>query len=404
MALPSIGSAAAAFLLCAALTACSSGIPGPSASSSSRAARPSTPAPAGTSTGSPTSASPSGPEAVATAALARLDRRAQIAQLFVAGVPLTDLASGDALVRSGVGGVFLAGRSTLAAGALAAITTRWQSTARGPRLWVAADQEGGNVQALNGPGLARLPTAVDQGGLPPKALSALADGMGASLHAAGLNLDLAPVVDVVPAGTERSNAPIGEFGRQYGSTPAAVSAAASTVVHGLARSGVTATLKHFPGLGRVRGNTDSAAITDTATGPDDPQVALFGALGRSSDRPFVMMSSAVYARIDPKRPAAFSAAVLDGLLRQRLGFDGVVVSDDLGNAKAVADVSPGDRAVRFLGAGGTLVLTVQPDLVPAMIDAVLARAAADPAFASKVDEAVHTALLAKARAGLLPRG
>ena len=131
-------------------------------------------------------------------------------------------------------------------------------------------------------------------------------------------------------------------------------------------------------------------------------MSLFGALSRSSDHPFVMMSSAVYARIDPTRPAAFSSTVLTGLLRQQLGFSGVVVSDDLGNAQAVADIAPGERAVRFLAAGGTLILTVAPALVPGMIDAVLARLKADPAFVPKVDQALRTALLAKARAGLLP--
>ena len=317
-------------------------------------------------------------------------------------MPLTDLAAGDALVRSGVGGLFLAGRSQLPATSLAGTTARWQALAPGPRLWVAADQEGGKVQTLEGPGFAQLPTALQQGALPLTALRALAAGMGASLLTAGLNLDLAPVADVVPAGTESTNAPIGQFQRQYGSTPAAVSAAAGAVIHGLAAGRVTATLKHFPGLGRVRGNTDTASITDTVTMAEDPQVSLFGALGRSSDHPFVMMSSAVYARIDPSRPAAFSSTVLTGLLRQQLGFSGVVVSDDLGNAQAVADIAPGERAVRFLAAGGTLILTVAPALVPGMIDAVLARLKADPAFVPTVDQAVDTALLAKARAGLLP--
>jgi hypothetical protein len=67
----------------------------------------------------------------------------------------------------------------------------------------------------------------------------------------------------------------------------------------------------------------------------------------------------------------------------------------------VRDVAPGERAVRFLAAGGTLVLTVEPAIVPEMIDAVLARSDTDPGFAATVDDAVRTALLAKDRAGLL---
>jgi beta-N-acetylhexosaminidase len=117
-----------------------------------------------------------------------------------------------------------------------------------------------------------------------------------------------------------------------------------------------------------------------------------------------MVSSAVYARIDATNPAVFSPAVVTQLLRGRLGFDGVVISDDMGTAAAVAGISPANRAVRFFAAGGTLLLTVRPGIVPEMVNAVLAHSAADPAFAKQVDAAVTTALLAKARAGLLPAG
>jgi len=384
-------------VLLATLPACS-GLPGTDRPTASTPSSPSESPPA-----SAIPAAPTGPEAAVEAALATLDRRAQVWQLFVAGVRLDELDAGDALAGNGVGGLFLAGRSTAATADLAAVTTRWQSLAPGPALWVAADQEGGQVQTLQGPGFDRLPTALAQGALRPAELGAMADRMGASLHDAGINLDLAPVVDVVPPGTEAGNAPIGAFDRQYGGTAAAVQAAAGTVVDGLAAHGVTATLKHFPGLGRVQGNTDTTpGVTDTVTAAGDEQVAAFGALARSPARPFVMSSSAVYDRLDPANPAAFSPAVLTGLLREQLGFPGVVISDDLGNARAVRAVPPGERAVRFLAAGGTLVLTVDPTLVAPMADAVLARDAADPAFAATVDAAVRTALTAKAQAGLLP--
>ncbi|TFV61645.1 UNVERIFIED_ORG: glycoside hydrolase family 3 protein [Bacillus sp. AZ43] len=331
-----------------------------------------------------------------------MDRRAQVAQLFVAGVPLADLSGGDALASSGVGGLFLAGRSEAPAAELAATAERWQGLAPGPGLWIAADQEGGSVQALRGPGFEKLPSAREQGALPPAELAGLAAGMGTALQSAGINLDLAPVVDVVPAGTEASNEPIGAFGRQYGNSADVVEAAAGTVVDALDDAGVTATLKHFPGLGLVQQNTDTTGdVQDTETAAGDAQVTLFAELARSPAEPFVMVSSATYPRIDPEAQAAFSPVVVTDLLREELGFDGVVISDDLGNAAAVRDLPPGERAVRFLAAGGTLILTVEPAIVPEMIDAVLARAESDPAFAATVDDAVRTALLAKEGAGLL---
>ena len=368
-------------------------------------AAPSSAASSTSATPTATSATVSPEEAAVARTLGTLDRHAQVAQLFVAGVRLDGLAAGGDLARSGIGGVFLAGRSQAPAADIAAATATWQAAVPGPGLWIAVDQEGGGVQSLQGPGFERLPSALAQGGLPTAELATLADRLGAALRDAGLNLDLAPVADVVPAGTAAGNPPIGAFDRQYGSTAEAVVAAADAVVQGLSAHGVTATLKHFPGLGRVQQNTDTAArVVDGTLTADDPQVAAFGRLARSPAHPFVMTSSAIYTQIDPSAEAAFSPAVVTDLLRGRLGFDGVVISDDLGNATAVEDIPPADRAVRFLAAGGTLVLTVDAAIVPEMIDAVLARADSDTAFAAQVDAAVRTALLAKARAGLLPPG
>jgi beta-glucosidase-like glycosyl hydrolase len=355
----------------------------------------------GTTSATPPAA-PSTPTDPVEAALADLDRREQVAQLVVVGVALTDLSPADDFVAEGVGGVFLQGRSSIPADELAAETARWAEAAPGPRPWVGVDQEGGAVQTLSGPGFADLPTAARQGRMAAGELAALADDMGASLSSAGINLNLAPVVDVVPEGTEDGNAPIGAYGRQYGSTAEAVTAAAGTVADGLAGHGVTPTLKHFPGLGRVQENPDeSRDVTDDVTTRDDEQVAAFGTLAGSDAEPFVMMSSATYTRIDPSAPAAFSPVVVTDLLREQLGFDGVVISDDIGAAQAVQDLPAEERAVRFLEAGGTLMLTMDADLVTEMIDAILARAESDPGFSATVDAAVRTALTAKADAGLL---
>jgi hypothetical protein len=116
----------------------------------------------------------------------------------------------------------------------------------------------------------------------------------------------------------------------------------------------------------------------------------------------LMMSSAYYSRIDPGHPAAFSSTVVDGMVRQDLGFTGVVVSDDLGNAQQVAAWSPGDRAVQFLAAGGDLVLTVNAAQLPAMVDGVLARARADDGFRARVQQAALRVLRLKQEHGLVP--
>jgi beta-N-acetylhexosaminidase len=173
------------------------------------------------------------------------------------------------------------------------------------------------------------------------------------------------------------------------------------VARGLASGGVVATIKHFPGLGRVAGNTDiSTGVTDTVTTGHDPYLAPFRDAIKAGV-PFVMMSTAYYSKIDPKNPAAFSAKIIGGILRDDLGFTGVVISDDVGAAAQVSSYGVGQRAVDFIEAGGDIVLTVEASQVTDMTQALLAKAQIDPAFKRKVDAAALVVLKAKQARGLL---
>jgi len=110
----------------------------------------------------------------------------------------------------------------------------------------------------------------------------------------------------------------------------------------------------------------------------------------------VMVSTADYSRIDPGVPAAFSSTVVTDMLRGDLGFDGLVVTDDLSGAKQVEAWSPGDRAIKALEAGVDLVLvSKEPTVAHEMVSAVLAKAQADPAFAARVRDAARHVLEAK---------
>jgi beta-N-acetylhexosaminidase len=103
-----------------------------------------------------------------------------------------------------------------------------------------------------------------------------------------------------------------------------------------------------------------------------------------------MVSSAIYARMDPDNPAVFSSAIVTGLLRQRLGFTGVIMTDDVSAAEQVSGWSPADRAVLALQAGVDIVLvSADPSVAAPMVSAVVAKAQSDPAFASVVDEAAR---------------
>jgi beta-N-acetylhexosaminidase len=180
-----------------------------------------------------------------------------------------------------------------------------------------------------------------------------------------------------------------------------VTGPALAVVRGMTEAGIDVTVKHFPGLGRTTGNTDTTGgVTDTVTTRHDAYLAPFRA-AVAAGVPFVMMSTAVYARIDPGTPAAFSAPIVTGMLRDDLGFRGLVISDDVGAAAQVAQFSPGQRAVRFVAAGGDVVLTVDASEAGEMTSALLARARSDAAFKQKVDAAALRVLQEKQRRGLL---
>jgi beta-N-acetylhexosaminidase len=332
----------------------------------------------------------------------------RVGQLFALGLANDELGPGElgAIRTEHVGSVWFTKTTTAGAPAVRAVAAAVQAQATrtatgGVRFFVAANQEGGEIQALRGPGFSTIPTAVTQGTFEPSTLRSDAAAWGKELRDAGMNLDFAPVLDVVPPGTEADNAPIGQLHREFGSDPNTVASHGTAFIRGLASAGIATTAKHFPGLGRVRGNTDTAAgVVDTVTTTDDPSLEPFRS-AIAAGVPLVMVALATYTRIDPHRLAVFSPTVMR-LLRAGLGFHGVIASDDLGAAVAVSDVPPADRAIEFLSAGGDLIVSKTVEPTVEMASAVVARASSHPVFRALVDEAVRRVLAAKERTGLLP--
>ena len=340
--------------------------------------------------------------------LARLTLPQRVGQLFVVGLAgsVLDAATASAIRAYHFGSVSFIATDTAGVAGVAAVSRAVQSLSSpqvtgGVRFFVAANQEGGEVQALQGPGFATMPSAVAQGMLAPARLQRLARSWGQELRTAGVNLNFAPVMDVVPAADTTQNAPIGQLMREFGHTPAVVASHGVAFIRGMTQAGEATTAKHFPGLGRVRGNTDfSADVVDTVTTPGDPYLRTFqAAIG--SGVPLVMVALATYTRIDPRHLAVFSPVVMRTMLRGRMHFGGVIISDDLGAAQAVASVPPGVRAVQFIAAGGDLVTSKYVAPAEAMAQAVLARARASRPFRDEVGAAAAHVLAAKQRFGLL---
>jgi beta-N-acetylhexosaminidase len=341
-------------------------------------------------------------EACVTSTVGGMTPAERVGQLLMIGTQATNPPGlADTVRRYRLGGVFLAGRASPPASSLRQGIRSLQDAAGPVPLQVAVDQEGGQVQTLKGNDFPLIPSAVEQGRWDEATLRARTTDWARRLADAGVTLDLAPVADTVPAGTADANPPIGAFDRQYGSSPDEVAADIRTVVSAAQSAGVLTTLKHFPGLGRVRANTDtSTRAVDDGTTPTDPFLKPF-ASGIEAGTAAVMISSARYPQLDPDSVAAFSTPVVTGLLRQRLGYTGLVVSDDLGVAAAVGAVPVGERAVRFIRAGGDMVLTVRASDAAPMSTALLAAAQATPAFDARVTEAARQVVRSKYRAKLL---
>jgi len=327
----------------------------------------------------------------------------RVGQLIMIGCSSTS-ASPDclsAIPQEHIGSVILDGTSHLSIAQEHTVTAALQARAPAHRkLFVATDQEGGYVRRMQGPGFTDYSTALVQGGWYTSSLQHWATTWGDQLKSAGINVNLAPVLDTVPLG-DTNNPPIGDLDREYAHYAADVTTQGTAVLRGLAAGGVDATAKHFPGLGQVTGNTDTTAgVTDTHITTTSAYLKPFAA-AVTAHVPFVMISTAIYAKIDAREPAAFSPPIITGMLRKTMGFTGVVISDDLGAAKQVASFSVGSRAWRFVGAGGDIVLTVKAADAPAMIAAILARMKTSATFTKQVNASVMRVLTAKQARGLL---
>ena len=302
-----------------------------------------------------------------------------------------------------LGSVVLLGNSTLGRSGTRRLTDDLRDgagTVDGVGLLVAADQEGGLVQRLRGSGFSAVPSAREQAGWSDRRLRRAATRWSKQLGRAGIDLNLAPVADVVPTEVGSANEPIGALRRGYGPRPSVVAEKTVAVVEGMHAGGTATTTKHFPGLGRVRGNTDTTAkVVDPTTTRHDRLLAGFRAdVEHGTD--LVMVSSATYRRIDAKHPATYSPTVIDGMLRHDLGFRGVVVSDDL-LGKALASTSVRSRGVRFLESGGDLALVGDTAAAGEVHEGLLERARADRAFRARVQQSATRVVELKRGQGLV---
>lgn len=203
-----------------------------------------------------------------------------------------------------------------------------------PPLVVAADQEGGIV-GHRAPPLTKVPALATLVGLAPDDQQARAEEFGRihgrELAGLGVNLNLAPVLDLKPPARRNRldfHTLIGQ--RAIATDPAVVSTIASAYVRGLEESGVGATLKHFPGIGRVRTDTHHfSANLDTPVRELEASDWLPFRDVLSHSRSALMVGHVTLTAVDPDRAASHSKRVVEGIIRDKWGYQGVVMTDDL---------------------------------------------------------------------------
>jgi beta-N-acetylhexosaminidase len=360
---PGVALLAAVTLGALALSACSTP---PATSGAQRSAAPPAAAPASPAAPQPTPPPTPPPAGEATTSwgvpqadwqragrlVARMTVERRAGQVMVATYP--GLEPPTDLVRDlGLAGVILLGDNVPAdprqlAGALSALQ---QADPRPYPLVVAVDQEGGPVTRIGDPATP-FPPAMALGAADDTALATrAAAASGREMRALGFTMVFAPVADV----TQRFDPTIGV--RSPGGRPALVGRIATAQAAGYAQAGVVPVLKHFPGHGSVPADSHLELPVQTATPQQLRRRDLVPfATGVAAGAPAVMVAHIDVRALDPGVPSSVSPAVVTGMLRDDLGFDGVVVTDSMLMAGVADRYGPGEGAVAALAAGADLVL------------------------------------------------
>ena len=324
----------------------------------------------------------------------------EIGQMVMIGFAETDMDSALAyqIEQLHVGSAIIYAFNIKDGGQLKKLISGMQADANIPLL-VATDQEGGGVNrmlTIEGP----LSSAFEMGSTNnPNYVKQRGEQDANALASVGINLNLAPVVDVL-------NTSGGDIGaRAFGTTPAKVTTMAGAYLTGLQSSGqVVGALKHFPGLGDVPVDPHAQLYTLNRSLTDLNQIDWqpYRALISTGNVYAVMSTHVILAAVDPTRPASLSEPVLTGVLRDQLGFDGVIITDGI-YMRALSAYSLDQIAVGAVEAGNDIICsTYSIESTAEVIQTIKAAVASGKITKAHIDASVRRILLLKLRLGLLP--
>jgi len=320
-----------------------------------------------------------------------------VGPLFMAGLasPRVDRAARKLVRELGVGGIILFARNLEDPEQIWELTRDLQQEARdagAPPLLIAVDQEGGPVQRLKAP-FTLIPAARELGlNSTADQVEALARTVGRELALVGINMNMAPVLDV--ARTPRC--PLWE--RSFGSDPHQVAALGEAAIRGFGQGNVIPVAKHFPGLGDT--SVDSHQSLPTVQDPDPERAVDLLPFRRAAalGAPAVMTAHLQVPAWDT-RPATLSAVALRDWLRHRLGYRGLIVTDDLEMGAIAGAAAVPDAACQALAAGADMLLVCTPGEVVWEAARLLSR---DPALCRLAGEAITRVQALRARVARAP--
>ena len=264
-----------------------------------------------------------------------------------------DSLSGELVeyLARGLSGVALYQRNFNSTEQLRGLTMAIRRAAGRPVL-IGIDQEGGTRFSLREPFTA-WPSAAELGRLGDvNSVEQIAHAIAEELQAVGCNLNFAPVLDL----HINPQSPVTKD-RSFGADPQLVSKMGAALDRGLRSGGVLSCAKHFPGHGdaAVDPHLDLPVFSGTMERLESTELVPFAA-AVSSGVPLVMTAHILLPQIDPANPASLSRTILDGILRRRLRFSGVILADDLGMGAIAKRYGPGEAAVRTLIAGTDIAM------------------------------------------------
>ncbi|MDP2846677.1 MAG: glycoside hydrolase family 3 N-terminal domain-containing protein [Humidesulfovibrio sp.] len=271
-------------------------------------------------------------------------------------------------------------------------------------LFIAVDQEGGRVQRLKSAnGFPDSPAAADlcpgdENKADPRPALAAGEATGRMLHQAGFNLNFAPVCDV---NVNPDNPVIGKISRSFSADPQRAATCARAFALGLQGQGVLTSAKHFPGHGSSTSDSH-LGFTDVSATWTEAELIPFAELIRTGQADMIMTAHVFNDRLDAKHPATLSRPVITGLLRRKLGFDGVVVTDDL-QMRAIGSRYGMKEAIGLaVNAGADLLLignnlAYDEDIAPKALDALMELVAEGVVPAERIRESVARVAALKAK-------